>query len=303
MVDLSALRNAAARDTIVSALSRNPVARTALSPFIGGETISEALSAARAVQLAGMSISVQHLRDPQDREPPVTDHLATIEALAAAGLSEGADLLVDLAALDRARVSDPIGLSADLAEVCAAAQVAGMTVTLAGLAPDQVDTALLLHAALGGGNPNLGLTVSANLLRSEADCGDLARARARVRLVREVPAAEGLAFTEDHDVDKAFVRCTRVLLSEGARPIICTHDPRLVEIATALAVRSDREPDSYSFQFALGVRPEGAADLVSTGMRVSVIVPFGPDWSSYMSRQITVTPRALGRAIRAVVGR
>ncbi len=303
MVDLNALRSGPDRDAVLSVLARSPITRAAVSPFIAGEGVQDAARAAQDILLAGMAVSVQRLGDPAGKDPALPSHLATIAALAEAGVSEGADLLVDLVGLQRGRLSDPVGLSADLAQLCEAAAGAGMTVTLADVAADQVDTGLLLQASLGGAHPDLGLTVSANLLRSEADCGDLARAGARVRLVREAPAESGLAFTDRHDVDKAYVRCVRVLMAEGARPIIASDDRRLLEIGTALAVRSDREPGSYSFQFRLGIRPQAAADLVATGSTVSVVVPFGPDWSSYVSRQVGVTPGSVGRALRAVVGR
>jgi proline dehydrogenase len=120
---------------------------------------------------------------------------------------------------------------------------------------------------------------------------------------QEAGEAEGLAFAAGHEVDKAYVRCAKLLMAAGARTVIATHDPRLIEIATALAVRSDREPGHYSFQFRLGVRPDAAAELVSTGERVGILVPFGPDWARYMSRRIALKPNSIGQAARAALGR
>jgi proline dehydrogenase len=177
-------------------------------------------------------------------------------------------------------------------------------VTLDGVAHEHLDDTLSIHAALAGEHPDLGLTIAANLLRSEADCGDLARAGARVRLVRrEAVEAQGLAFTDGHEVDKSYVRCARLLMALGARTIIATHDARLIEIATALAVRSDREPGHYCFQFRLGVRPDAAAELVSTGALVGILVPFGPDWARYMTQRIALKPNSIGQAARAAFGR
>ncbi len=303
MVDLRAMRAGPDRDAIVTALSRNSITRAAVSPFVAGEGADDAARVAREVLLAGMAVSVRPLLDPAGREPALPAYVATIAALADAEVSPGADLLVDLGALQRGRLSDPIGWNSDVAQVSAAAAEAGMTITLTELVADQVDTGLLLQASLGGMHPDLGLTVSANLLRSEADCGDLARAGARVRLVTGSPAAAGLAFTDRHEVDMAFVRCMRVLMSEGGRPIIASDDRRLIEIAGSLAVRNDRDPGSYAVQIPLGVRSQAAAELVASGSTVVVVVPFGPDWPSYVARRVGVTPGSLSRALRAVVGR
>jgi proline dehydrogenase len=304
MVDFSGvLKWMPNRDAVVSAIDQLPATRGAISPFVPGETVAAAVAAVQSVEASGMSASVAYLPDPQALASCLLVHMQTIDAMDSANLAEGADLIVDLVALGLTRV-DATSLTTDLAILCAAAEEVGMTVTLAGAALEHLDATLSIHAALVGDHPDLGVTIAANLLRSEADCGDLARTGARVRLVRqESSEVQGLAFTDKHEVDKAYVRCAKLLMALGARTVIATHDPRLIEIATALAVRSDREPGHYTFQFRLGVRAEAAAELVSTGSQVSVLVPFGPDWASYISRRIALKPSALGQAARAVVGR
>ena len=305
MVDFSGLLSRMPnRESIVSALDQIPAARGAISPFVPGETVAAAVAAVGEVEAAGMSAAVAYLPDPQALASCLLVHMQTIEALDSADLAHGADLMVDLAALGLSRGVDPASVSSDLAILCSAAEEVGMTVTLVAADPEHLDDTLSIHAALGGEHPDLGVTIAANLLRSEADCGDLARAGARVRLVRqEAPAAPGLAFTSSHEVDKAYVRCMRILMGVGARTIVATHDPRLVEIATALAVRSGREPGHHCFQFRLGVRPEAAADLLAQGSQVSILVPFGPDWARYMSRRIALKPSSIGQAARAALGR
>ena len=38
-------------------------------------------------------------------------------------------------------------------------------------------------------------------------------------------------------------------------PMVATHDPRLVKIASALATRYGRMPGTYEFQMLYGIRP------------------------------------------------
>lgn len=303
MVDFSGLLSRMPnRESIVSALDQIPAARGAISPFVPGETVAAAVAAVGEVEAAGMSAAVAYLPDPQALASCLLVHMQTIEALDSANLAQGADLMVDLAALGLARGVDPGSVTADLAILCSAAEEVGMTVMLEGVSLAHLDDVLTIHAALAGDHPDLGVTVAASLLRSEADCGDLARAGARVRLVRtESVEAQGLSFTAGHEVDKAYVRCARLLMALGARTIIATHDARLIEIATALAVRSDAA--HHSFQFRLGVRPDAAAELVATGAQVSILVPFGPDWAHYISRRIALKPNSVGQAARAALGR
>jgi len=293
------------RESLVAGIQRVPAVRGAASPFVAGETVESAVSVAQDVQGAGMAVSVLQLDDDlQDGPPARADYLGTIEAFADADLADGSDLLVDLAALGLAAGADRSAMDADLSDIVAAAEQVGMTVTLAGLAHDHLGTGLAVHRDVLADHRDLGATVAADMLRSEADCADLARLGARVRLVRhEGRAPAGLCFGTGHEVGMSYVRCTRALMSGGARVTIATHDPRLLEIATALAVRNDLDTSGYDLQLPLGVRPEVAAELVAAGSRVSIVVPFGPGWSAYLTQRIGLTPDVLGQAARGVIGR
>lgn len=305
MVDVSGvIKLVPTRDSIVAALDGLPAAQGAISPFVPGETVGAAVPVVEDVILAGMSASIAYLPATDSTASARLVHMATIDALDSAHVAEGSDLMVDLAALGLSRGVDQAQIVADLAALCGAAEQVGMTVTVAGLAHEHLDAALAVHSAVAAEHPDLGMTVSANLVRSEADCGDLARRGSRVRLVRaETAEPEGLAFTDAHEIDKAYVRCTRLLMAMDSRIIVATHDPQLIEIASALAVRSDRDPAGFSFQFRLGVRPEAAEELVSTGARVGILVPFGPNWASYVSTRIALRPNSVFQAARAALGR
>lgn len=305
MVDVSGvLKFVPTRDSIVAGLDGLSATQGAVSPFVPGETVGAAVPVVQDVILAGMAASVAYLPNSDDSMSARLVHMATIEALDSAHVAEGSDLMVDLAALGLTRQADQAQVAADLAALCGAADQVGMTVTIAGVAHEHLDASLAIHSAVAAEHPDLGLTVSANLLRSEADCGDLARGGARVRLIRQVTTEpEGLAFTDAHEIDKSYVRCMRLLMAMDAQMVVATHDPQLIEIASALAVRSDRDPASFSFQFRLGVRPEAAAEMVSTGARVGILVPFGPDWATYVSTRIALRPNSVFQAARAALGR
>jgi proline dehydrogenase len=175
---------------------------------------------------------------------------------------------------------------------------------MAGFAHEHLSMGRAIHTELAARYADLGITISADLLRSEADCADLAAGSRRVRLVRQgVGRTPGLSFTGRHEIDKSYVRCMRLLLARGARPILATHDPRLIEIARALAVRHDRDTSDYWLQFRFGVHPEVAAQLVADGAHISVLVPYGPDWSAYLARHVDLRPEVIGRAARTALDR
>lgn len=302
MVSIRGLRiGVPKREDLAGALERLPAARGAVSPFVAGDSVASAVAAVGEVMGRGMGASVLYLPLPDSQGTARLADMQVISALSDEDLADGTDLTLDLVALGLGTTS-ATALATDVAATCRAAAAAGMTVTLAGLAHDHVPLALRLRADLAEEFPDLGITLGANLLRTEADCVDLAAAGARVRLVkREAPEAAGVAFTKAHDVDKSYVRCLRALMS-GARTIVATHDARLIEIAAALAERTDREPGYYTYQFRRGLLDARAAELVAAGAPVSILVPFGPDWPTYVSTRIALTPTALGQAVRAAAG-
>lgn len=285
------------RDDVLDAVDRMSWAKEAATPFVAGDSVAGALSVVADVAATGMAASVCYL--PERNAPGMVRLVAfqAIEAMGDADLAEGNDLCLDPVGLGLG-TSAANTLRADVAALAAAAAEVGMSVTLDGVPHDLVAETVELRAALAPEFPDIGMTVSANLLRSETDCLDLAAAGARVRLLRrgtQEPA--GVAHTRGHDVDKAYVRCLR-RLTEGARTIVATHDPTLLEIAAALADRADSEP-GLGYQFRLGMVGEQAHELAAAGAPVSVLVPFGPDWAGYVARHVTLRPSAVGAALRA----
>jgi proline dehydrogenase len=303
MVDFSRLRlRAPRREDLAGALERVPAAQGAVSPFVAGDSVASAVEVVGQIMSRGLAASVIYLPLPDSLGTARIADMQVISALADDDLADGTDLTLDLRALGLGRTSAR-ALATDAAAVCAAAAAVGMTVTLSGLGHDQVEAALEVRAALAEEFPDLGVTLGANLLRTESDCIDLAAAGARVRLVkRDAPEGAAVAFTRAHDIDKSYVRCLRVLLAGTTTTTVATHDQRLIEIAEALSARSDSEPGHCTFQFRLGLLDDRAAELVATGATVSILVPFGPDWPTYAATRIALTPAAVGQAVRAAAG-
>jgi proline dehydrogenase len=112
-----------------------------------------------------------------------------------------------------------------------------------------------------------------------------------------------VAWTDRADIDRAYVRCAKILLQGEGYPMFATHDPRLVDIAGALAVRNDRPAGSYEFQMLYGVRPEEQERLAGQGERMRVYVPYGTEWYGYLVRRLAERPANVGLLARALVSK
>ena len=167
------------------------------------------------------------------------------------------------------------------------------------------DSTLGILADLRRDFPGTGAVLQAYLTRTEADCADLAYEGSRVRLCKGAyhePAS--VAFQDSAEVDRSYVRCLRTLMAGPGYPMVASHDPRLVEIAGALAVRL-RAPEGrrYEYQMLYGVRPDEQARLAAQGEKVRVYLPYGDQWYGYLVRRMAEKPANLALFLRALVSK
>jgi proline dehydrogenase len=186
--------------------------------------------------------------------------------------------------------------------ICRAARNVGTTVTLD--MEDHTTTDLTLGALreLRKDYPETGAVLQAYLHRTEQDCRALAYEGSRVRLCKGAyNEPEEVAFQDRHDVDKSYVRCLKVLMAGEGYPMIATHDPRLIKIASALATRNGRMPGTYEFQMLFGIRGEEQKRLARAGEKVRVYLPYGEEWYGYLMRRLAERPSNLTFFLRSLI--
>jgi proline dehydrogenase len=303
---LAAARSPAARRAVLAV----PAGRALVERFIAGEGREDAVCAADALIVRGLQVSLDHLgedtTDGAHADAIRDEYVALLDRLGAAGFGRRAEVSVKLSALG-AQLWEGGGQAAfhgalDRArDVCAAAAVAGTTVTLDMEDHRSTDSTLAAAAALRADFPWVGVVLQSYLRRTEADCRELLHAGSRVRLVKGAYAEpETVAFRTKGEVDRAYVRCLRLLMEGNGYPMVATHDPRLIEIAGALAVRAGRAQDTYEFQLLYGIREEEQRRLAAAGETVRVYVPYGVDWYAYFMRRLAERPANLAFFLRSL---
>ncbi|WP_219463745.1 proline dehydrogenase family protein [Nonomuraea rhizosphaerae] len=245
----------------------------------------------------GLLVTVDHLgedvSDPAQAEGAVHDYLTILGRL-----PRGADVSVKLTALGL-RLSEQLALD-NAATVCEAAAAKGVTVTLDAEEHDTIAGLHSVHATLRKEHPDVGVVVQAYLPGARERCERLEGAR--VRLCKGAYTAPG-AHTATADIDRSYVRCLKVLMAGTGYPMVATHDPRLIEIASALAVLSGRDATGFEYQMLYGVRPAEQARLAALGAQVRVYVPYGADWYAYLMRRLAERPRNLAFFARSLLSR
>jgi proline dehydrogenase len=291
------------------AVTAAPGSRRLVERFVVGETLDQAVDATRSLVADGLSVTLDHLGedtlDATQADLTRRAYVDLLDRLAELDLAAQAEVSVKLSALGQALPHDGDRIALSNAQaICAAAQRAGTTVTLDMEDHTTVDSTLGVHAELRADFPWVGAVLQSCLHRTEADCRDLAQEGSRVRLVKGAYAEPAsVAYPDKADVDRAYVRCLKILMAGDGYPMVASHDARMIELAKMLADRYDRPTESYEYQMLHGIRTREQRRLVAAGEQVRVYVPYGADWYGYFVRRLAERPANVGFFLRSLVTR
>ncbi|MEP7369169.1 MAG: proline dehydrogenase family protein, partial [Dermatophilaceae bacterium] len=267
-------------------VEKAPMSRDVVKRFVAGDSTPDAVNAARALDRTGRMCTIDHLGedtlDLQQAQSTRDAYLTLLAALGEAGLTQGgkAEVSLKLSAMGQALPGDGSKIALENArEICQAAANAGTTVTLDMEDHTTTDDTLEALRELRQDFPSVSAVIQTYLHRSEADCRDLAYEGSRVRLCKGAyDEPESVAFKDKPEVDRSYVRCLKVLMEGKGYPMVATHDPRLVEIAGALAHKQDRAADTFEYQMLYGIRPEEQKRIADRGDQMRVYIPYGQEW-------------------------
>lgn len=300
--------------TVKKLVSTMPVSAGIVQSYVPGETTEAAVGATAGLAEEGLRTTLDFLGedtlDVEQAEATVTAYTELLRELAVRGLTGHAEVSVKLSAIGQALPDDaaPGGGHKTALEnartICRAARNAGTTVTIDMEDHTTTDSTLAILRDLRKDFPETGAVLQAYLHRTEADCRALAYEGSRVRLCKGAyNEPEDVAFQERVEVDKSYVRCLKVLLSAQGYPMIATHDPRMVEIASSLASRYGRPQGSYEFQMLYGIRPEEQRRLAAAGETVRVYLPYGQEWYGYLMRRLAERPQNLSFFLKSLISK
>ncbi|MFF5212514.1 proline dehydrogenase family protein [Streptosporangium sp. NPDC000396] len=291
------------------AVSGVPLTRKVVDRFVAGETTQEAVDAVRRLTATGLAVTIDHLgeetRDGVAAAQTAQAYVVLLDALRGLELGEHAEVSVKLSAVGQALGADGDKIALENAQkICEAARAAGANVTLDMEDHTTVDSTLGILGALRHDFPSTGVALQAYLFRTEADCRDLSHEGSRVRLVKGAYAEPAsVAHQNKSEVDKAYVRCLRILMAGKGYPMVATHDDRLISITETLADRFGRSRGDYEYQMLYGIRTDKQQALVGAGHTMRVYIPYGDDWYGYFMRRLAERPANIAFFLRALGGK
>jgi len=272
----------------------SPLGRRTSRRFVAGTTVEEGMAVTRAMNEAGISVTIDHLGEnvstPDEARVSAKSYHEVLEAIRSNGLNANISCKLTHLGLD---IDEKLCRELVCSLVAHASRDNNfLRVDMEGSAYTQrtIDLVRALHHSVGGADA-VGTVLQAYLRRSESDVQELCAEGIRIRLVkgayREPPE---IAFPKKAEVDANFLSLTKVLLKSGLYHAIATHDERLIQQTIAFATREKIDQGKFEFQMLHGVRRDLQQQLVRDGWRVRVYVPFGTEWYPYFMRRLAERP-------------
>ena len=272
--------------------------RRSVERFLPGESVDDALGAARRLAGARIDTLLTHLgenvTDPAEAEAVTKHYLEVLDQIRAAGLPSEISVKLTQLGLDL-----DAGLCyANLARLIAQSPPE-KTVWLDMEQSPYVDVTLDLYRKARREYPNVGVCVQAYLYRTEKALESLIDAGAAVRLVKGAyNEPSEIAYPKKIDVDESYYRLTQMLLSPEARrrsvrAALATHDVNLITRISTWAASQGIAPSQIEFAMLYGIQRGEQMRLAKEGYRCSVLVSYGSFWFPWFVRRLAERPANL----------
>ena len=284
-------------------IPRLPFARKAVRRFMPGEEPEDALQAGAVFKKEGIASEFTRLGENVTRadeaDAVAAHYLEMMDRISAAGLD--GEISVKLTQLgldiDRAICLD------NLRRILSAADKCGFFVRVDMESSSYTEVTLqIVETVWRHGNRQVGVVLQSCLYRTEQDLERMNTLGSRIRLVKGAyREPKTVAHQKKSDVDAAYLRLAKRLLTESTYPAIATHDEQILDGVKRFAAERGIAPETYEFQMLYGVRRDLQTALVREGHRMRVYVPFGKEWFPYFMRRLGERPANVAFVLRSLI--
>ena len=272
-------------------MMRNGVSRRVARRFVAGETLDDAIEAARALNRAGRSVSLdllgENVSDVAGARLAADGYLAMFDRIAREQLDANVSLKLTQLGLD---LGEPFCQEL-LEKIVGHATSQGNFVRVDMEGSAYTHRTVQMTQRVRAKYKGVGTVMQAYLYRAEQDITDLLAAGCRLRLCKgaykEPPE---IAFPEKRDVDANYVKLMKLILLSAIYHGIATHDPAMIDATKKFVREKNIARDQFEFQMLYGIRTDLQEQLVREGYRLRVYIPFGTDWFPYFMRRLAERP-------------
>lgn len=272
----------------------NGLSRSVAHRWVAGETLEDAIAAARTLNASGFPVSLdllgENVLDKDGAIRAADTYVAMFDRIATENLNGNISFKLTQLGLDL----DPALCESLVARIADSAARHHNFLRIDMEGSPYTQRTVDLCKRVRGKTDAVGTVIQSYLRRSEQDVRDLIAVGCRIRLVKgayKEPAE--IAFPAKADVDANFVNLMKILLPSGIYHGIATHDPRMIDATKNFASSNGIGKEKFEFQMLYGIRTDLQRQLIREGYRLRVYIPFGTDWYPYFMRRLAERPANL----------
>jgi proline dehydrogenase len=270
--------------------------RKSVSRFMPGETIDDALRAAKELKRDGINTILTRLGENISRveeAEEVTQHyFQVLDKVAAAGLDAHISVKPTQLGLDQ----DPALCRRNIDRLIERTEQRNNFLWFDMESSPYVDPTLDLYRYARAKASKVGIAIQAYLYRTEKDVDSLVALGSAIRIVKgaylEPP---DVAFPKKSDVDENFYKlCTRLLqpdaIKAGCLLHIATHDTALIERLNSWIGQNKVPASAYEFAMLYGIQRSHQLKLAKEGKHLRVLISYGEYWFPWYMRRLAERP-------------
>ena len=252
--------------------------------WIAGNTINEALAAAKISYKNGMSVIINRLGEyhtsKQLIEKTIDEYKIVMSSFRRWKVSGGISIKPTQIGLSRSKKECLRNFEA----LIKAASSSQTFVWIDMESSDHTDETIEIYQNLFARYERLGMALQANLHRTENDLADLLSMGGKIRLVKGAYRETAkVAFKSKEKVDQNYLKLMKVLFEKGNEFGIATHDSVMIGQAVAISKKYEKK---FEFQMLRGIRDELKLNLIKMGFSLAEYIPYGTNWLPYSVRRL-----------------
>jgi proline dehydrogenase len=271
-------------------LPRYRFVRRSVARFMPGETLDDALDAARRLGERGLPTMFtalgENVNDRSEAAAVKEHYLEVFDRIAAAGLDTEVSVKPTHLGLDLDRETTLVNLE----ELAAKAADHDNWLWLDMESAAYVDGTLELYRKLRTGNTNVGVCLQAYLKRTARDLDDLMPLDPSIRLVKGAyREPDEIVFRSRAAISEAYRRLALLILTRKGpvgRLALGTHDLDLIrEIEADL-----RSHEDFEVHMLYGIRQNDLLRMAAAGVKARSLIAYGTYWYPWFMRRIAENP-------------
>ncbi len=285
-------------------IMHNALSRRVARRFVAGETLDDAVEAARevngAMQLASLDLLGENVSDEAGARRAAENYLSIFERIEREKLDANVSLKLTQLGLDLSEALCQELLEKIVAHATAQGNFVRIDMEGSAYTARTVEMTKRVRAKFSG----VGTVMQAYLYRAEKDIRELLAAGCRLRLCKGAyQEPPDIAFPKKVEVDANYVKLMKLILPSGIYHGIATHDPAMIDATKTFVREKNINREQFEFQMLYGIRTDLQQQLVGEGYRLRIYIPYGTDWFPYFMRRLAERPANLTFFLRNLLPR